>query len=86
MKNKTHIVDENGDVTHTEIYSSFKEVREKYGINGGWCEIAQGRMGHWTNCNKRVIKDDFYKKKSTYTVYWTERAPINFGPIPCILA
>ena len=79
-------MNKDGDVTHYETYSTFKEIREKYGINGGWHEMAQGCMGYVTNCSKRVSKDDPYNKKSTYTVYWTERAPVNFGAVPCLQA
>ena len=86
MKNKNTKVHENGDVTHYETYSTFKEIREKYGIKGGWHEMAQGKMGYVTNCGKRVSKDDLWDKKSTYTVYWTIKESINFGSIPCLFA
>jgi hypothetical protein len=86
MKNKETTVLEDGRTHYNEIFSTFKEIREEYGISGGWQEIAQGRMGWWTNCGKRVVKDDPDNKKSTYTVYWTERAPVNYGSMPCLLA
>jgi hypothetical protein len=63
MKNKTiRLLTE-------EQYPSFKAVKEKYTIDSGWKEIAQGKMGWFTACNKRVVRDNPFQGKSTYTVY-----------------
>jgi len=57
--------------TVTEDFQTFKDVKSVYNISGGWKEIAQGRMGWWTTCGKRVVSDESFGMK-TYRVYWTE--------------
>jgi hypothetical protein len=55
----------------TEDFQTFKDVKSVYKIDGGWHEIAQGRMGWRTSCGKRVVSDETFGIK-TYQVYWTE--------------